>query len=103
MFALASGPGVGKLVDLEPIDAALSSEYQKIRMRGGDHQVLDDIFGARPHADAALAAARLAPVGVDSGALQIAAMRDRDGDVFHLDQVFQMNLARIFDHLRASL
>ena len=58
-------------------------------MRGGDDQVLDDVLRARAHADAALAAARLPAVGVDGGALQVAAARHRDGDVFHLHQVFE--------------
>ena len=45
----------------------------------------------------------LAPVGIDGGALQIAAVRDGDGDVFHLDQIFEMDLAGVFDDLRAAL
>ena len=72
-------------------------------MRGRDHQVLHDILGARPHPDASFAAARLAPVGIHSRALQVAAVRDGDRDVLHLDQIFEMNLAGVFDDLGAAL
>ena len=36
-------------------------------------------------------------------ALQIAAARYRHRDVFHLHQIFQLDLARVFDDLRAAL
>src|SRR5580698_2490155 len=65
--------------------------------------MLDNILGARPHADAPLAAARLAPVGVHRGPLQITAVRDGDGDVFHLDEILEMDLASVFDDLGAAL
>ena len=76
-------PASGNLVDLQPVHAALVGEDQQVGVRVRDDQVLDHIFGARAHADAALAAARLAAVGIDGGALQIAAARDGDRDVFH--------------------
>ena len=72
-------------------------------MGGGDDQALHEILGARAHADAAFAAARLAPVGVHAGALQIAAARHRDGHVFHAHQVFELDFARILDDLGAAL
>ena len=94
MLALAGGGGVGNFVDLQPVDAAARGEDQQVAVRGGHDQVLDEILGARAHADAALAAARLAAVGIDGGALQIAAARDGDGDVFHGDQVFEAGSRR---------
>ena len=65
--------------------------------------MLHDVFRARAHADAALAAAGLPPVGIDRGALQIAAARNRHGDIFHLHQIFEPDLAGVFDDLRAAL
>ena len=65
--------------------------------------MLDEVLGARAHADAALAAARLPAVGVDAGALEVSAARDRDGDVFHRDQVFEADLAGVLDDLGAAL
>ena len=103
VLALAGGAGVGNFVDLEPEDAALGGEDQQIGVRGGDHQMLDHVLGARAHADAALAAARLAAVGIDGGALQIAAARNGNGDVLHLDQIFELDLAGVLDDLRAAL
>ena len=66
-------------------------------------QMLHRIFGARSHADAALAAARLAPIGVDRRALQISAARDRDRDVLPLHQIFETDLAGVLDDLGAAL
>ncbi len=103
MLALADRGGVGNLVNLEPVHAALVGEDQQIGVRGGDDQVLHHVFGARGHADAPLAAAGLTPVGIDGGALQIAAARHGDGDVLHLHQIFQLDLAGIFDDLGAPL
>jgi hypothetical protein len=41
-------------------------------MRRGDEQVLDEVFGARAHADTSLAATGLFAVGVSHGALHVA-------------------------------
>ena len=65
--------------------------------------MLDEILGARPHADAALAAARLPAIGIDRGALEVSAARDRHRHVFHRDQVFERDLAGVFDDLGAAL
>src|ERR1019366_5788965 len=94
VLALAGGGGVGNLVGLEPVDAAVG---------GGDNQALDEILGARAHADAALAAAGLAAVGIDAGALEVAAAGDGDGDVFHGDEVFDLDLAGVLDDFGAAL
>ena len=69
VFAFACRGGVGDVVDLEPVDAAFVGEDQQVGVRRRDDQVLDHVFGARGHADAAFASASLAAVGVDSGAL----------------------------------
>ena len=93
MLAFADGGGIGNLVDLEPVDAALVGEDQQVGVGGGDEEVFDEILRARAHADAAFAAARLAAIGIDRGALQVAAVGDGDGHVFHRDQIFETDLA----------
>ena len=97
------GSRVWNLVNFQPVDAAFIGENQQIGMRGRDDQMLDHVLGARGHADAAFAAARLAAVGIDRGALQITAARHRDRDVFHLYQVFEPDFAGILDDLGAAL
>ena len=72
-------------------------------MGGGDEEVFDKILGACAHADAAFAAAGLTPVGIDGSALEVAAVRDGDGHVFHRDQVFEADIAGVFDDLGAAL
>src|ERR1035438_7557236 len=72
-------------------------------MGGSDNQALHEILGARAHANPALAAAGLAAVGIDAGALEVAAACHRDGDVFHRYQVFQLDLAGVLDDLCAAL
>ena len=95
--------GIGNLINLEPVDAALVGEDQQVVVGRSDEEVFDEILRARAHADAAFAAARLPPVGIDRRALQIPAMRDGHRHVFHRDQIFQPDLARIVDDLRAAL
>src|ERR1035437_6702564 len=103
MLALADGGGVRNLVDLEPIHAALVGEDQQVAVGGGHDQVLEEILGARAHADAALAAARLPAVGIDGRALEIAAVGRGDGHVLDGHQVFQADLAGVFNDLGAAL
>ena len=45
----------------------------------------------------------LPAISIDRGALQIAAVGDGDGHVLHRHQVFQANLAGVFDDLGAAL
>ena len=45
----------------------------------------------------------LPPVGIHRRALQITAVRHRDRHVLHLHQIFQPDLAGVFDDLRAAL
>src|SRR6185312_1377160 len=101
--AFASSGGVGDIVNLQPVNAALVGENQQIGVGGGDDQVLDHILGARRHANAAFAAASLPAVSIDRGALEVAAARHGDGDVFHLHQVFKPDLAGVFDDLSAAV
>src|SRR5450432_959080 len=72
-------------------------------MGGGDNQALHEILGARAHADAALATAGLPAVGIHAGALEVAAARHRDGDVFHRYQVLEFDLAGVLDDFGAAL
>ncbi len=95
--------GLGNFVDLQPVDAALRCEQQNVAVRGGDEEVLDEIFFARPGADAALAAARLMAVDVDRRALDVAGMADGDGHFLVFDQVFELDFLDAVDDLRAAL
>ena len=103
VLAFADGRRVGDLVDLQPVDAAVVGENQQVVVGGGDKEVLDEILAARSHADAAFATTRLAPVGVDRGALQITAVRDGNGHVFDGHQIFETDFAGVFDDLGAAL
>ena len=103
VLALAGGAGVGKLIDFEPEHPPAVGERQQVAQGGGDQHVLDEIFGARAHADAALAAAGLPPVGVHRGALEVAAAGHRHRHVLVLDQVLDVDLAGLFDDLGAPL
>src|SRR4051812_13853196 len=71
-------------------------------MSGGDDQVLDEVLGARAHADAAFTAPRLPPVGVYRRPLEIAAAGHGDSHVFDGNQIFQANLAGVLDNLGAA-
>ena len=61
------------------------------------------VLGARGHPDAAFSAARLAAVGVDRGAFEIAPACHGNSHVLHLNQVFEADLAGVLDDLRAAL
>ena len=63
---------VRNFVDLQPVNAALIREDEQERMGGRNDKVLHHIFRARTHADAALAAACLARIGVNRSAFYIA-------------------------------
>ena len=68
-------------------------------MRVGDEDVGDEILFVRRHAGAALAAAALHAVFGERRALDVAAMRDGDGHVLALDQVFVFDLDLGIDDL----
>ncbi len=99
VLALAGGAGIGNLIRLQPVDSPAAGKDQQVAVGRCHQQVFDDIFRARAHADAALAAARLAPVGIDRSPLQIPAARYRDGDIFDLHQVFELDIAGVLDNL----
>ena len=60
----------------------------------------DEIFFARRHAGAAFAAAALHTIIGQRRALDIAGMRDRNGDVFAFDEVFVFDFDFRFDEFR---
>ena len=103
-LALAARPDVGNLVDLQPVGAAAIGEDHDVGVRRGDEQVADEILVARPHADAALAAAPLVAIGGDRRPLDVAGVADGDRHVLLGDQVLDAELARLaFDDRRAAL
>ena len=93
----------GNFVHLQPVHAALRGEQQDVAVRGGDEELLDEIFLARLRADAALAAARLMAVDIHRSALDISRMAHGDGHLFVFDQVFELDLVDAIDDLRAAL
>ena len=101
-LALAVGADIRDLVDLQPVGAAAIREDHHVGVRRGHEQVIDDVLFARPHADAALAAAVLRAIGRDRRALDVAGIRDRHRDVFLGDQVFDAELALFLDQLCAA-
>ena len=103
-LALAAGADVGNLVDLEPVGAAAIREDHDVGVRRRDEQVADEVLVARAHADAALAAAALVPVGRDGGPLDVAGVGDGDRHVLFGDQVLDAQLAGLaFDDLGAAI
>ncbi len=64
--------------------------------------MLDEIFFARPGADAALAAARLVAIDVDRRALDVARVADGDGHFLVFDQVFELDFLDAVDDLRCG-
>jgi len=71
-------------------------------VRGRDDEALDEVLRARAHADPPLAAAGLPAVGIDAGALEVAAAGDGDRDILDGDQVLQLDLAGVLDDLGAA-
>src|SRR4051794_30098807 len=69
----------------------------------GHQQVLDRILSARSHADATLATARLPFVGIDRSAFQVPAARDGNCNVLTLYEIFQIDVACVFDNLGSAL
>ena len=101
-LAAAVRTDVGNLVDLQPVGAAAIREDHDVGVRRGDEEVTDEVLFARPHADAALAAAPLVPVVGDRGALDVAGVADRDRHVFFGDQVLDAELAFLREDLGAA-
>ncbi len=85
--ALGLSGGVGNGVDLGAEDAPTIGEEERPVVRVGDEQVRHGILLDRARPDDALAAARLAPVGDEGLALDVAATRDGHHDVLVGDEV----------------
>src|ERR1039458_8430259 len=68
VLALTGRTGVGNVIDLQPIEAALVCEDEQVGVGRSAEKVLDDVLAAGGHAPAALAAAGLAAIGVERGA-----------------------------------
>ena len=68
-----------------------------------DDEALDQIVVAGRHADAAPAAARLLPVGIEGGPLEVAVLRHRYDHVLVGDQILDRNLSHLLSDLGAAL
>src|SRR5215831_19150815 len=100
-LALGLAPALGDLVHLEPVDLAAIREEEQVRMGGGDEEIGDDVLFLRLHAGHALAAAALAPIGLDVGALDVAGARDRDHHLLVGQQVLDRQLGGLGQDLGA--
>ena len=85
--ALGLAGGVGHRVDLGAEDPPAVGEEERPVVRVRHEQVADGVLLDGARADDALAAARLASVGDERLALDVAAARDRDDDVLIGDEV----------------
>src|SRR5262245_15100551 len=90
---LARRHDIGDLVHLQPVAPPLVGENQDVAVRRCHEEVVDDVFFAGAHADPAAAAASLAPVLGNRGALDVAGSGDGDRDVLVGDQVLDAELA----------
>jgi hypothetical protein len=91
--ALGVPATLGQLPGLRPVDAAEVREEQQPVVAGGGEQVLHLVVGAQRRPAHALAAALLQPVLVGTGALGVAAVRDRDDHVLVGDEVLVGHVA----------
>src|SRR5205807_113435 len=91
-LAGAVGAARGDDVDLQPVHLAEVGEEEEVRVRGGDEEVLDDVFLFRLHAGHALAPAALAAVGLDVRALDVARARDGDDHLLVGEEVLDRQL-----------
>ena len=98
-LTLPARTDVGNLVDLQPVGPAAVGEDHDVGVRRRDEEMADVVLFARPHADAALAAAALRPIRRDRRALDVAGVGDRDRHVFVGDQVLDAELAALVDDL----
>ena len=98
VFAFAGCAYVGDFVDLEPVDASVVGEDEKVGVGGSDEEMFDEILVARLHAHAPLASAALIAVGGDRSSLHVAGVACGDGHLLVGDQVFEMDLGGfVFD------
>ena len=103
MLAAGGAARLRQLVGLEAVDAAEVGEEQDPVVGGADEEVLHHVVLLQLGAAHALAAAFLALVGVDLGALGVAGGGDGDHHVFAGDEVFFGDVAGRGDDAGAAL
>ena len=95
--------GLRQFVNLQPVHSALRGKQQNVAVRRSDKEVLHEIFFFRLRADAPLAAARLVPVGIRGGALDVAGMAHGDQHFRVGDEVLEFDFIHFVDDLRAAI
>ena len=93
MLTARGAVGLGQLVRLRAVDAALGGEEQQPVVRRGDEEVLDDVVLLEAGTLHTLAAALLRSVEIGLGALGVAGLGDRDDDVLAGDQILVVDVA----------
>ena len=104
VLALTSGSYIRDLVHLQPVNPAGVGEDQDVGVGRSNEQMLNEILVPRLHAGAAGSTAALHAVGGNRGALEVAGVANRHGNLFVGDQVFQLDLGSfVLDHGAAGV
>src|SRR3989442_86714 len=101
-LALGLAPALRNLVHLEPVHLAEVREKEEVGVGRGDEDIRDDVLLLRLHPGHALAAAALAPVGLDVSPLDVAGARVRDDHLLVGEQVLDRELGRLGQDFRAA-
>src|SRR6516225_6052801 len=102
-FAARGRRGFRKLVNLQPVNAALRSKQENVAVRRGNEEVLDKVLFAGLRADAPFAPAGLVAVDLDRRALDVASVAHGNEHVGIGDQVFELDLVDLVDDLSAPV
>ena len=103
MLATSGAGCFGQFVGLEAIDQTKVGEEQDPVVRGADEEVADNIVLLQLGTTHTLAAAFLAAVEVNLGALGITGRGQGDDDVFTGDEVFVGHISATSNELGATL
>ena len=102
-FAARGRRGFRKLVNLQPVNAALRSKQENVAVRRGNEEMLDKVLFPGLRADAAFAPAGLVAVDLDRRALDVARVAYGNEHVGIGDQVFELDLVDLVDDLSAPV
>ena len=103
VLAARGAVGLGQLVRLDPVDAALGGEEQEPVVSRGDEEVTHDVVLLELRSAHALATALLGAVQVGSGPLGVAGLGDGDHHVLAGDEVLVGDVAVGRDDGRAAV
>ena len=102
-LALGGASALGQFIHFQPMHPPLVGEVQDVVVRGGDEQVLDEIFFLGAHRGYALAAPALPAVHRHGDALDVAGMGNGHHHVLFGDQVFEFQVGSVPHDAGAAL